>query len=153
MLKKLFYPQIFAVPPVGAVIPVSMLKRVVFPAPLCPKMAVISLGYIFKLMPLTALTGSWPKALNVFSRLEMTSASVSRNWTGISSISGPSKRCWLSSLLLLCVALSCSCWDSCSAGIWLAAAVPVHGPVPGPARHCQAQSWRCLGPPRSNPGA
>lgn len=98
--KKLFYPQIFAVPPVGAVIPVNMLKRVVFPAPLCPKMAVISLGYIFKLMPLTALTGSWPKALNVFSRLEMTSASVSRNWTGISSISGPSKRCWLSSLLL-----------------------------------------------------
>ena len=38
------YPQIFAVPEDGAVMPVSMLNRVVFPAPLCPKMAVISLG-------------------------------------------------------------------------------------------------------------
>ena len=62
-------PQIFAVPDVGAVIPVSILKSVVFPAPLCPKMAVISPGYIFKLIPLTACIGSLPKALKVFFKL------------------------------------------------------------------------------------
>ena len=83
------YPQIFAVPEVGAVIPVSMLNNVVFPAPLCPKMQVISPGYIFKLIPATACNGSSFHFLKVFFKFWITKASVSLSLSGTTSISGP----------------------------------------------------------------
>ena len=38
------YPHMLAVPDDGEVIPVSILNNVDLPAPLCPKIAVISLG-------------------------------------------------------------------------------------------------------------
>ena len=89
--KNLTYPQIYAVPEDGAVIPVNMLNKVVFPAPLCPKMAVISPGNIFKLMPFTAYTGSFPTDLKVFFKSWITIASEFLKESGMTSMSGPTK--------------------------------------------------------------
>ena len=79
-----------AVPEDGEVIPVSILNNVDLPAPLWPRIAVISLGYIFMLIPLTACTGGFFQALKVFLMLEITIVSVSIKSSGIFSMSGPS---------------------------------------------------------------
>lgn len=45
------YPKIKAVPADGAVRPVRILNSVVFPAPLCPSIAVICPSYIVRFIP------------------------------------------------------------------------------------------------------
>jgi hypothetical protein len=45
---------IVAFPPLGVIIPVSMLIRVVFPAPLCPNSAIISFSLRLSEKSLTA---------------------------------------------------------------------------------------------------
>lgn len=49
--NELTRPYISAVPEVGGVKPVNIFIRLVFPAPLCPRIHVISFSYMSRVIP------------------------------------------------------------------------------------------------------